>query len=157
VPVLLGRTGRAPAPYLEWTNQLASRDTEELRPLLDDLEKLKAEGLTGGTVAIISSRRLIQPIQDRVHPSFEYWGQSDPTRVVRRKVSKEEIIPRVKNIFGGHVHNREYPMALGVYRLSDAVSLRPWHSSSIDLKLLLYRSLYLLCLFSCFQHREGIY
>jgi hypothetical protein len=25
-------------PYLEWTNQLASWDTEELQPLLDDLE-----------------------------------------------------------------------------------------------------------------------
>jgi hypothetical protein len=27
-----------PVPGLEWTNQLASRDTEELKPLLDDLE-----------------------------------------------------------------------------------------------------------------------
>jgi hypothetical protein len=73
------RTGRAPVPYPEWTNQLASRDTEELQPLLDDLEQLKVEGLTGGAVAISFSRRLIQPIQDRAHPTFEYWGQSDPT------------------------------------------------------------------------------
>jgi hypothetical protein len=41
-PVLHCRTGRAPVPYLEWTNQLALRDTKELQPLLDDLEKLKA-------------------------------------------------------------------------------------------------------------------
>jgi hypothetical protein len=40
-----------PVPYPEWTNQLASRDTEE-QPLLDDLEQLKAEGLTGTAVAI---------------------------------------------------------------------------------------------------------
>jgi hypothetical protein len=46
---------------------------------LDDLEQLKVEGLTGGAVAISFSRRLIQPIQDRAHPTFEYWGQSDPT------------------------------------------------------------------------------
>jgi hypothetical protein len=35
---LLTRTGWAPVPYPEWTNQLASWDTEELQPLLDDLE-----------------------------------------------------------------------------------------------------------------------
>jgi hypothetical protein len=58
-----------------------------MHPLLDDLEKLKAEGLTGGAVAISFSRRLIQPIQDWVHPAFEYWGQSDPTRVTKCMVS----------------------------------------------------------------------
>jgi hypothetical protein len=36
-----------------------SWDTEELQPLLDDLEKLKAEGLTGAAVAISFCRRLI--------------------------------------------------------------------------------------------------
>jgi hypothetical protein len=43
-PAPRARTGRALVPYPEWTNQLASRDTEELQPLLDDLEHLKAEG-----------------------------------------------------------------------------------------------------------------
>jgi hypothetical protein len=37
-PALPTRTGRAPIPYPEWTKQLASRDTEELQPLLDDLK-----------------------------------------------------------------------------------------------------------------------
>jgi hypothetical protein len=71
-PAFRTRTRRAPIPYPEWTNQLASRDTEELHPLLDDLEQLKVEWLTGGAVAIIFCRRLIQPIQDRAHPAFEY-------------------------------------------------------------------------------------
>jgi hypothetical protein len=39
-----------PVLGLKWTNQLATRDTEELKPLLDDLEQLKAEGLTGAAV-----------------------------------------------------------------------------------------------------------
>jgi hypothetical protein len=46
---------------------------EELRPLLDDLEKLKTEGLTDNMVAISFIRRLIHPIQDWVHSAFEYW------------------------------------------------------------------------------------
>jgi hypothetical protein len=66
------RTGWAPVPYPEWTNQLASRDTEELQHLLDDLEQLKAEGLTGGAVAISFCRHLIQPFEDRAHQAFEY-------------------------------------------------------------------------------------
>jgi hypothetical protein len=40
---LHNRTRRAPVPFLEWTNQLTSWETEELRPLLEDLERLKAE------------------------------------------------------------------------------------------------------------------
>jgi hypothetical protein len=128
-PELPGRMGRAPVPYPKWTNQLVSREMGELHPLLDDLEKLKAEGLTGGAVAISFNCRLIQPIQDRVHPTFEYWGLSDPTWVVKRKVSNGEMAAQVKNIFGGHIRNREGPKALGVYRPSEAVSL------ALDLKL----------------------
>jgi hypothetical protein len=69
--VLRERSGRIPTPGPEWTNQLAMWDTEELKPLLDDLEQLKAEGLTGAAVAISFCRRLIQPLQDRAHPTFE--------------------------------------------------------------------------------------
>jgi hypothetical protein len=72
-PALRERTGRTPVPGPEWTNQLATRDTEELKPLLDDLEQLKAEGLTAATVAISFCRRLIQPIQDQAHLAFEYY------------------------------------------------------------------------------------
>jgi hypothetical protein len=99
-----------------------TRDTEELKPLLDDLEQLKAEGLTGAAVAISFCRRLIQPLQDWAHPAFEYWGQSDPTQVVQHKVSKAEMMARAKSIFGGRICNKEYPEALGVYSPSDSVS-----------------------------------
>jgi hypothetical protein len=51
-PAIKERMGRAPVPYPEWTIQLVSRDTAELQPLLDDLEQLKVEKLTGATVAI---------------------------------------------------------------------------------------------------------
>jgi hypothetical protein len=74
MPALKERTGRVPVPGPEWMNQLASRNTEELKPLLDDLEQLKAEGPTGAAVAINFCRHLIQPLQDRAHSAFEYWG-----------------------------------------------------------------------------------
>jgi hypothetical protein len=107
------------------------RDTEELKPLLGDLEQLNAEGLTGTTVAIGFYRHLIQPLQDRAHPAFEYWAQSDLTRVAQRKVSKAEMMARAKNTFGRRIRNKECPKALGLYSPSDPVSFRPWHFSNL--------------------------
>jgi hypothetical protein len=90
-----------------------SRDTEELQPLPDDLEQLKAEGLTSAAVAISFWRRIIQPLLDRAHPAFEYCRQSDPTRFVQHKVYKAEMMAHAKNIFAGWIRNRECPKELG--------------------------------------------
>jgi hypothetical protein len=57
--------GQIPSPCLEWTNQLATRDTEKLKPLLDDQEQLKAGGLTDTALAISFCCHLVQPLQDR--------------------------------------------------------------------------------------------
>jgi hypothetical protein len=38
---------------------------------------------------------MIQPIKDRVHPAYEYCGQSDTTREMNHKVSREEMAARV--------------------------------------------------------------
>jgi hypothetical protein len=129
MPAIKERTGRAPVPYSEWTNQLVSRDAEELQPLLDDLEQLKAEGLTGAAVAISFCRWLIHPLHDSAHPTFEYWGKSDPTRVTQRKVSKEKMMAHAKNIFGRRIRNRECPKALGIYSPADLVCIRPRYTS----------------------------
>jgi hypothetical protein len=80
-PTLKSRTGQIPVVGPEWTNQLATLDTQKLKSLLDDLQQLEAKGLTGTAVAINFCHRLIQPLQDRAHPAFEYWGKSDPTRL----------------------------------------------------------------------------
>jgi hypothetical protein len=69
----------------KWTNQLAMVNIQELKPLLDDLQQLKAEGLTGTVVAISFCHHLIHPLQERAHPAFEYWGQHDTTWVAQRK------------------------------------------------------------------------
>jgi hypothetical protein len=114
-----------PALVLKERTRQPTGVTEELQPLLDDLEWLKADGLTGATVAISFCRRLIQPLQDRAHPTFKYYGQSNMTWVAERKVSKAEIMAHAKNIFGGRIRNTERPKALGVYNPFDPLSLRP--------------------------------
>jgi hypothetical protein len=87
-------------------------------------------------VAISFCRRLIQPLQDRAHPAFEYWGQSDPTQVAQRKVSKAEMMARAKKIFGGRIRNKECPRHWGYIapptRESSTLSLlSTWSPSSI--------------------------
>jgi hypothetical protein len=62
---------------------------------LELVKDLKDRVATGGSVTMSFCQRLIQPIKDRVQPTYEYWGQSDPTREVNRKVSKEEMVVRV--------------------------------------------------------------
>jgi hypothetical protein len=59
------------------------------------VEDLKKRGVTGASIARSFCWRLIQPIKVRVHPAYEYWGQSDPTREVNRKVPREKMVARV--------------------------------------------------------------
>jgi hypothetical protein len=66
-------------------------------------------------------RRMIQPIKDQVHPSYEYCRQSDPTREVNRKVSREEMVARVSQIYSGKVEVKKCPRAHSLKRLADPV------------------------------------
>jgi hypothetical protein len=61
-------------------------------------------------------RRLIQPIKDRVHPAYEYWGQLDPTHEVKHKVSKEDMVARVSHMYSGKVKVNKCPKAHSLKR-----------------------------------------
>jgi hypothetical protein len=58
----------------------------------------------------------IQPIKDRVDPAYEYYGQSDPTREVNRKVSREEMAARVSQTYSGKVKMKKCPRAHSLKR-----------------------------------------
>jgi ribosomal protein L23 len=64
---------------------------------------------------------MIQPIKDRVHPAYEYCGQSDSTREVNHKVSKEEMAARVSQIYSGKVKVKKCPRAHSLKRPTDPV------------------------------------
>lgn len=115
-PPDLERTGAAPVAEAEWTSLISSREVEAIQPLIDAIASLKERGLNGGTVACNFARRLIQPIQDRVHPAYEYWGQADPTRMKIRKVSKAEMTARVKCLYSGAIRNKGGPKAFCLVR-----------------------------------------
>jgi hypothetical protein len=67
-------------------------------------------------------RRLTQTIKDRGHPTYEYWGQSDPTRKVKCKVSQQEMVVRVSQIYTWCTRGRKCPKAHSLTRPADPVS-----------------------------------
>jgi hypothetical protein len=121
IPGLPHQTGHNPVKINEWDLGLSSRDLKELEPVLGLVSKLKKQGVTGAAVARSFCRRMIQPIKDRVHPVYEYVGQSDPTREVNPKVSKEEMAARVSQMYVGRVKVKKFPMAYSLKRPADLV------------------------------------
>jgi hypothetical protein len=116
IPGLPNRTGHKPTKINEWDLGLSSRDLMELEPVLALIGKLKKQGVIGASVARSFCRRMIQPIKDRVHPAYEYVGQSDPTREVNRKVSKEEMVAIFSQMYAGKVKVRRFPKAYSLKR-----------------------------------------
>jgi hypothetical protein len=51
------------------------RDHEDLMGVMELINNMKRLGVTGAAVARSFCWRMIQPIKDRVHPAYEYWGQ----------------------------------------------------------------------------------
>jgi hypothetical protein len=121
VPGLPRRTCHKPVKISEWDLGLSTRELEDLKGVLDLVSNMKNRGVIGEAVARSFYRRMIQLINDRVHPVYEYCGQSDPTREVNRKVSKEEMVARVSQIYFGKVKVKKCPRAHSLKRPADLV------------------------------------
>jgi hypothetical protein len=72
-PYLPIQTSRVPEYRTWWEELLIEEEMIQVTALLNEITNLSALGLTGAAVALSFSKRLMQPIQDRVHPGFEYW------------------------------------------------------------------------------------
>jgi hypothetical protein len=105
----------------EWDLGLSTHDLEDLKGVLELVSDMKNRGVTGAEVARSFCRRMIQPIKGRVHPTYEYCGQSDPTREVNRKVSKEEMSARVSQMYSGKVKVKKCPRVDSLKRPADPV------------------------------------
>ena len=108
-PCLPAFTGRAPEYKACWEEPPTTKEMAQVERLLKEIADLSAQGLTGAAVAISFCRRLTQPIQERVHPAFEYWGHQDLTWGLERKVPWEEIANRVARIMAGQIRDKGCP------------------------------------------------
>ncbi|RLM68907.1 hypothetical protein C2845_PM17G06750 [Panicum miliaceum] len=110
-PGLPSRTGLLPVLNARWKEKPTEEEMVEVEVLLAELQKLKAENLTSATMALSFDKRLTQPIEEPVHPGYEYSGREDPTRVQNCKVSRSEAHRRVTLIVSGEVRDKGCPKA----------------------------------------------
>jgi hypothetical protein len=97
-----------------------SRDIKDLKEILELVRDLKKRG-DGGFSRQVVLPWLIQPFKDRVDPAYEYWGQSDPTRELNGKVSKEDMAARVSQTYYGKVKIKKCLKAHSLKRPADPV------------------------------------
>lgn len=71
----------------------------DIPELMKRIKALKDKGVTGESVAYSFFERRIQPLQQRVHLSFEYQGETDLSRMAKEIPSNEEILRRVTRLF----------------------------------------------------------
>jgi hypothetical protein len=121
IPGLPCRTGHKPVKISEWDIGLPTRELEDLKGVLELVSDMKGQGVTRASVARSFCRRMIQPFKDRVHPAYEYCGQSDSTREVNRKVSREQMAARVSQSYSGKVEVKKCPKAHSLKRSVDLV------------------------------------
>jgi hypothetical protein len=121
IPGLARRTGHKLVKISEWDLGLPTRNLKDLKGVLELISDLKKRGVIGVAMARLFCLWMIQPIKDRVHPTYEYCGQSDPTREVNCKVSKEEMAARVSQMYSGKVKVKKCPRAHSLKRPVDPV------------------------------------
>jgi hypothetical protein len=121
IPGLSRRTVHKPVKISEWDLGLSTRELEDLKGVLELVSDMKSRGVTEAVVARSFCRRMLQSIKDRVHPAYEYCGQSDPTREVNHKVSKEEMVAIVSQIYSGKIKVKKCPRAHSLKRPADPV------------------------------------
>jgi len=108
-PYLSTHTGRAPEYKACWEEPPTAEEVVQVERLLKE-------------IAGLTARKLTQPIQERVHPAYEYWGREDPTRGQKCKVSRVEAANRVSRIMAGQIWDKGFPKALCLKRPTNAVS-----------------------------------
>jgi hypothetical protein len=78
---------------------LTSEELKKIKPLLEKIQTLKQQGLTGfGIVASFLHCR-VQPLKARANYDFEFFGAEDPSRIVLAlELTEEEVLERLKKV-----------------------------------------------------------
>jgi hypothetical protein len=104
--------------------------------LLAEIYLLKDKGLTAEVVVADFVFKNIQPLKDRVYPTYLYTGINDSTRVTNRQIPNEDLLSRLDMILRGRVSNAGAPLAYSAWNLppnrpfSEFVSNPPTRDSS---------------------------
>ena len=80
VPSLPACTGCTLEYKTCWEEPPTAKEMVQVERLLAEIAELIARNLTRAIVALSFCKRLTQPIQERVHLAYEYWGHHDPAQ-----------------------------------------------------------------------------
>ena len=73
-------------------------ELEGIHLFLKKLSTMKGQGLNGVGVVASFIRRRVQPLQERVHYSFEYIGPKDLARVITDELTEDEVLERIQGV-----------------------------------------------------------
>lgn len=118
------RSGRQPDVRVpSWIEAPTDSEVVEAKVLLAEIAALKDRGLTTEAVVVDFVFKNIQPLKDRVHPTYVYTGVRDASRMINRQLSEEEILSRVEMMLRGAIVNDGAPQSYSAWNLPPPVSL----------------------------------
>jgi hypothetical protein len=112
------RSGRQPHVRTpSWVESPTFSEVAEAKVLLAEICSLKDRGPTTEAVVVDFVFKNIQPLKDKVYPSYLYTGINDSTRVTNRQIPNEDLLSRLDMILRGRVSNAGAPLAYYVWNL----------------------------------------
>ena len=85
-----------------WRHRISADELLETNPLMDQMAALRRTGsgpwINGLHLACAFIRRRIQPLQNHLHPMWEYSGPKDSTRTRADELSHDELDTRIRAI-----------------------------------------------------------
>jgi hypothetical protein len=97
-PPLPTKSSKPPVVRGEWNLEPSGMEMIQVKELLEAIDALKKEGVTGASVMFSFYKRRVQPIQQRCNLGFEYTGPADPSRMCTEEVPDEVALQRVQRV-----------------------------------------------------------
>jgi hypothetical protein len=105
-----------------WIEAPTNFEVIEAKVLLAEIAGLKDKGLTPEVVVIDFVFNNIQPLKDRVYPSYVYTWVRNPSRVRDKQISEENILSRVEMMLRGAIVNASAPRSYSAWNLPPLLS-----------------------------------
>jgi hypothetical protein len=106
-----------------WIEGLTNSKVSKARVLLAEIANLKDRGLIPEVVVIDFVFKNIQPLKDRLHLAYLYTGVRNPSRLIDKRFTKEDILSRAELMLRGAIVNDGDPRAYYAWSLPHAISL----------------------------------
>ena len=95
-PVVHCNANHIPESQRSWSELPSKDDMEQVNELLGLIKGVKTNG---GLVAVSFKVRRVQPCKERVHPGFEFKGETDDTQERLEILSRSDIEERTAELF----------------------------------------------------------